>query len=119
MQLRFGKHRGQHIAEVPSDYLRWILVNLDLFEWQSEAIQAELDRREADEREDLQPVARPAPSGAVILKDDILPLTTQWYASLLERHPDGRVLAKVAHQLLMQTLGLDRFDPVEQQELPF
>lgn len=30
MRLQFGKHKGEHIANVPQDYLRWLLSLEDL-----------------------------------------------------------------------------------------
>ena len=30
MKMAFGKHRGEQIEDIPSDYLIWALENLDL-----------------------------------------------------------------------------------------
>lgn len=47
--MPFGKHKGQPLAEVPTDYLRWLTGLDDLREPLYSAAHAELDRREDDD----------------------------------------------------------------------
>ncbi len=51
--MPFGKHRGQHIADVPSDYLQWAYHNATaLHGWQRALIGQELERRSGRGRGD-------------------------------------------------------------------
>jgi hypothetical protein len=44
----FGKHRGLLVEEVPTGYLRWCVRECENIKpWLRQAVQAELDRREA------------------------------------------------------------------------
>lgn len=42
MHMKFGKHQGKHISEVPLKYLQWLLRENDS---QSEPLRAEIERR--------------------------------------------------------------------------
>jgi hypothetical protein len=44
----FGKHRGAHVRDVPTDYLQWLLYGGKFTfrnPWMKEQVQAEYDRR--------------------------------------------------------------------------
>lgn len=46
MILKFGKHKGKHIKDVPADYLDWMLLNVDsLTDFGRRSIEAELENR--------------------------------------------------------------------------
>jgi len=44
-QIPFGKHRGEHVSECPTDYLDWLLGQDWLYEDLREAIEADLEGR--------------------------------------------------------------------------
>jgi uncharacterized protein (DUF3820 family) len=77
--MNFGKHKGQHVSDVPTLYLQWCLREATcLKDWLRHAIQDELARR-CD-----QPQARP--SGALV---DLPATIRTWYRELVMKyHPD-------------------------------
>jgi hypothetical protein len=85
MFMPWGKHRGQHVRDVPGGYLAWVLEECDNVNWQlRDAIRAEL----AD-RLGLQPAApryQPSP------RPDYRPLAdalNKWHRqACLQHHPD-------------------------------
>lgn len=48
LRLRFGKHKGKPIEDVPSDYLRWALENCDLDEATVLEMEAQLRARDGE-----------------------------------------------------------------------
>lgn len=50
MVIRFGKHKGQRIKDIPTDYLRWM--SGESFDWKlKKAVNEELARREDPDEE--------------------------------------------------------------------
>lgn len=50
MTMRFGRYRGEDIANIPTSYLRWLLDNTDLYGELADGVEAELDSRLFDQR---------------------------------------------------------------------
>jgi hypothetical protein len=63
---RFGKYKGQPLADVPADYLAFLLAKADLFENTRRDFEAELARRHHATDSDEAPAApRPEAPGPV------------------------------------------------------
>jgi hypothetical protein len=59
LAMPFGKYRGEPLSEIPADYLRWVLREVDALEpWLGEGIRAELQRREQRGRASSPPPRR-------------------------------------------------------------
>lgn len=49
MKLWFGKHKGEDVCDIPTDYLKWVEENVaSLSDAQREEINNEIERREGD-----------------------------------------------------------------------
>jgi len=49
MKLKFGKHKGEDIMDIPIDYLKWFEENIsNLSDPEREEINHEIERREGD-----------------------------------------------------------------------
>jgi hypothetical protein len=59
--LRFGKHKGIPIGDVPADYLHWILKQADFDNRTLQMVHAELDRRAVAEATPASPLVEPEP----------------------------------------------------------
>jgi len=46
VRMPFGKHKGELLEEIPSDYLRWVVDNVEGKDWLVDAAQEELDYRD-------------------------------------------------------------------------
>jgi hypothetical protein len=83
--MPFGKHRGQHIANVPTSYLHWMLRECESLDyWQRDALKAELQRRGGDsqQRQRQSTSAHPPPA-------NVRSLVAGWYREMaLKYHPD-------------------------------
>jgi hypothetical protein len=79
----FGKHRGQPVTAVPSDYLDWCLRECRCLRAHlREAIEAELARRHGGH-------AKPHGNGAAAGAPDLGEMIAEWYRGLcLKYHPD-------------------------------
>ena len=51
MTMPFGKYSGEDIANVPTSYLRWLRDKADLYGELADEVEAELDRRLINERQ--------------------------------------------------------------------
>jgi hypothetical protein len=83
MFMPFGKHQGQHVREVPTSYLRWVLREVETLDrWQRHAIEAELSRRGEGPRRHQEEAPFPPPA-------DFRALFRTWFAGLArDYHPD-------------------------------
>jgi hypothetical protein len=52
MMMPFGKYRGMEVVDLPSDYLEWLLDNVDLQSRLKNAVLGELDRRAYEQKQD-------------------------------------------------------------------
>jgi hypothetical protein len=53
MEMPFGKHKGELLAEIPVDYLQWVISNLDsISDELNDAIEEEIGQRDCDARGD-------------------------------------------------------------------
>lgn len=43
--MPFGKHRGKRLVDVPTDYLAWLVSEVDNRPWLISVVSEELDRR--------------------------------------------------------------------------
>jgi uncharacterized protein (DUF3820 family) len=103
--MPFGKHRGQPVASLPTDYLHWLVCNVRFQNDRlGQAVRAEL-RRRGDETppEDAMPGADRA---------DLDALIKRWFAGLAMRyHPDrggnheAMVALNDAHDRLRELIG--------------
>jgi hypothetical protein len=67
MTMPFGKYCGQDIGDIPTSYLRWLCGNANLYGVLADEIEAELDRRLFNQRQQsseshatfLTPLAEP------------------------------------------------------------
>lgn len=59
MVLRFGKHKGRRLADVPASYLAWLMREAGMAPDIRAAAQAELRRRQAPDFADDLPRAEP------------------------------------------------------------
>jgi hypothetical protein len=50
--MPFGKHCGEDIADIPTGYLRWLRDNTDLYGELADEVEAELDRRLFNQRQE-------------------------------------------------------------------
>src|SRR5437762_1779433 len=78
-RMPFGKHKGELLGAVPSDYLVWLLRNCALRAWLQAEIEAEMQRRQGCP-------AAPPPAAAT---SDVEQLVRRWYRELAKKyHPD-------------------------------
>jgi hypothetical protein len=104
--MPFGKHRGQHIGDVPTSYLAWMLRECDSLDpWQRDAIEAELGQRAGASRQ-RQSTAYPPPA-------DVRGIVNSWYREMAKAyHPDrtldnGAAMKAINHayERLQELLG--------------
>jgi hypothetical protein len=85
--MNFGKFRGRHVSDVPTDYLQWALRTCDNLDgWLREAIEEELHARVPPRP---QPPRNPPPPV-------LAGIIAEWYRKMaLRYHPDrgGSTLA--------------------------
>jgi hypothetical protein len=86
MYMPFGRHRTKHLADIPADYLAWVLtIDLHRYPQLRPAIEAEMQRRRGG------PVPGPATNGASstgtpVAWDQVI---SKWFGRLsLKFHPD-------------------------------
>lgn len=76
-RMPFGKHKGRLIPDIPTNYLRWLIREVDLDDDLREAVRDVLDGR----RQHTQPTYPPPADWSGIIK--------QWYGEMTKRyHPD-------------------------------
>lgn len=89
MFMTFGKYRGEHISDVPSDYLQWAFEECDqLPRWVLEEIRRELDQRGRRARRTERPPEEPSKPRAHP-PVDWSTVITKWHREMSMRfHPD-------------------------------
>jgi uncharacterized protein (DUF3820 family) len=105
--MSFGGHKGQHVAEVPGDYLVWYLTECQyLNTGLRHAIEQELERRSTQARTNGQSYA-----GGTLA--DLPGIIRMWYRELvLVHHPDrggsheAMVAINNAHERLKELTGV-------------
>lgn len=84
MEMPFGKHKGKLLAEVPTDYLEWVLTLKELNHRLRFAIECELEFRDAR----VRPRPNPQPKRDES-RVDLSAMVEKWYRRLaVEFHPD-------------------------------
>ena len=112
--MPFGKHRGKDLADVPSDYLDWLLTRAEnVAEWLRDAVYEELLVRDLDNTEENGATERGA---AVLPLETLRSQLKAWYREMtMKYHPDRRsgqddgMRAIIAgYERLTEMLGLPR-----------
>jgi hypothetical protein len=94
--MPFGRHRGRLIADLPNDYLNWLLTR-ELDDWLHDAVRTEHQRRtdRYDNRREYQAPPPPPPTAepGLRIKPDEVSLTrrlvdTGYHAMARALHPD-------------------------------
>jgi hypothetical protein len=114
--MPFGRHRGEPLEDVPSDYLDWLLRVCTLQPPLRRAVQDEVARRRQwggrrRREEPCDGTGRPASDRAVV---DWAGVIRTWHRQLVLRwHPDrggttesAQAIAD-AHELLKEMVGVD------------
>src|SRR4051812_19551525 len=85
MRLTFGKHKGQDVADLPTDYLLWIQsVQIQRPYWLQGAVESELRRRHG-RRTQQRTTHQPHQQTGVCVGDAV----RRWYGKLaMAHHPD-------------------------------
>jgi hypothetical protein len=87
--MPFGRHFGERVSELPTDYLRWLASSVDLYGGLRDAVHSELRRR----RESARQTESTAAGGSVRVNAEDWPLFTRiiesgYRALALKCHPD-------------------------------
>jgi hypothetical protein len=111
MYFTFGRHRGVHVSEVPTEYLNWCLRECEcLTAWQRWAIEEELARRRHQQHQQ----SHRQTAHAVTIADVEAKVKTWFRRMCLRYHPDrgGSDVAMAAlndaNDELRQALGLEK-----------
>jgi hypothetical protein len=110
-RLRFGKHKGKLLTEVPTGYLQWCLRECDSLEsWLIDEIEQELARRSPPEAAPRSTSSQPSTGTAMV---DFHGIVRTWYREMALRfHPDrdGSHVAmcaiNTAHERLLELLDV-------------
>jgi hypothetical protein len=88
--MPFGKYREQLLTEIPSDYLEWVLEEVNPRPGLRAAIEQELDsRRDKKEPDDWKLIAQAFQNGRHALSKELERLVTDWQREASMRfHPD-------------------------------
>jgi hypothetical protein len=109
--MSFGRHKGQQVCHVPSDYLAWVLHECcNINPWLRQAIIGELARRRAGARADSPPRPAADPNAPPAVPAEVI---RRWYGLMIRRyHPDtggtteSAQVINDAHDALRAMLGL-------------
>lgn len=111
--MPFGKHKGKSLADVPGQYLAWLLREADIDRNLALNVAAELERRQA-ERDDIRRRAtreRDHEPGSAIV--DVPAILKRWFRGASMRyHPDRggshevMVAINAEYQALRELFGL-------------
>jgi hypothetical protein len=105
--MPFGKHKGQLLSQIPSDYLFWVLYEADAASpWLKAAVRDELATRDGRFR------SPPPPQGGAVL--DVKGKLQTWYREMARTfHPDrtlddGAAMKAINHgyERLQELLGI-------------
>jgi hypothetical protein len=85
--MPFGMHKGRSLAEIPTDYLRWLLREChNLTPWLRSAVEAQLEFREYRGRRR----ASPSPDEPDEVPAHLPAVVQRWFREMALRfHPDG------------------------------
>jgi hypothetical protein len=108
-RLRFGRHKGKLLTEVPTGYLQWCLRECDSLEgWLIDEIEQELARRSPPEETPWQQSSQQSPGTSLV---NVRSLIQKWYREMALRfHPDRdgshkeMVAINVAHERLLELI---------------
>jgi hypothetical protein len=108
--MPFGKHRGEFLVDIPTNYLAWVLRDCETAEWWlREAVQVEMERR-IHETPPARGQRRGEERTGMMQVGDII--KRWWREMALRFHPDRGGDTKVmqamneAHERLKELAGL-------------